>query len=541
MPISARQPQKALLCVSTLLALWLCIFPAANGQPGLSAGSADQREVTFIREKVGGLLDTVFGRSAYHLEVSTRGKGHRIVLVVDSRFRGDYTEAELRTLLGSVAELDFGGADDLILSSLPMAHGRETPTDESSPSTPLLLLLGALLLSGGGAVGWLLARRPLNPYRDQLDAQLESLHKLAEEDPSRVAQVLRLWMRPAAATSAESGGMTQRELAAVIVLSLPKATAASVLRQLLPRELQTLGDIMVRIARVRRTVLRYAVKQFFDDVQEATGFGVKSEADYRSLLESALGEQRAQLIAGAPELQAHIPLLENLRWLEADTIAEMISGEHPQIQAIVVASLDTEKATRTLENLPEQGRADVLLRVAEIDKLQPAAAEAVSRLIESRLESMVNQPNRTPPGQRQAAAILKSVTADWSEVLLQEVYQRDHRLAALLQEQMFTMDDLLGLTSSDWQKVEQQLPDELLARALLSCRPDTREGFLQRLPRGRARSLRPLLKQYAGLGAELIQQSANDVLLMVRRMAASGDIVLSGELRLASPATAGEV
>lgn len=539
MPISARQPQKALLCVSTLLALWLCILPAANAQPGMPAGSVDQRELTFIREKIGGLLDTVFGRSAYHLEVSTRGKGHRIVLVVDSRFRGDYTEAELRTLLGGVAELDFGGPDDLILSSLPMARGSEISTGE--PSTPILLLLGLLLLSGGGAAGWLLARRPLNnPYRDQLDAQLESLHKLAEDDPSRVAQVLRLWMRPAAATSAESGGMTQRELAAVIVLSLPKATAASVLRQLLPRELQTLGDIMVRIARVRRTVLRYAVKQFFDDVQEATGFGVKSEADYRSLLESALGEQRAQLIAGAPELQAHIPLLENLRWLEADTIAEMIAGEHPQIQAIVVASLDTEKATRTLENLPEQGRADVLLRVAEIDKLQPAAAEAVSRLIESRLESMVNQPNRTPPGQRQAAAILKSVTADWSEVLLQEVYQRDHRLAALLQDQMFTMDDLLGLTSSDWQKVEQQLPDELLARALLSCRPDTREGFLQRLPRGRARSLRPLLKQYAGLGAELIQQSANDVLLMVRRLAASGDIVLSGELRLASPATAGE-
>lgn len=538
MPTTARQPQKALLCVSTLLALWLCILPAASAQSGLPAGSVDQRELTFIREKIGGLLDTVFGRSAYHLEVSTRGKGHRIVLVVDSRFRGDYTEAELRTLLGSVAELDFGGADDLILSSLPMARGPEISAGE--PSTPILLLLGLLLLSGGGAVGWLLARRPLNPYRDQLDAQLESLHKLAEDDPSRVAQVLRLWMRPAAATSAESGGMTQRELAAVIVLGLPKATAASVLRQLLPRELQTLGDIMVRIARVRRTVLRYAVKQFFEDVQEATGFGVKSEADYRSLLESALGEQRAQLIAGAPELQSHIPLLENLRWLEADTIAEMIAGEHPQIQAIVVASLDTEKATRTLENLPEQGRADVLLRVAEIDKLQPAAAEAVSRLIESRLESMVNQPNRTPSGQRQAAAILKSVTADWSEVLLQEVYQRDHQLAALLQDQMFTMDDLLGLTSSDWQKVEQQLPDELLARALLSCRPDTREGFLQRLPRGRARSLRPLLKQYAGLGAELIQQSANDVLLMVRRMAASGDIVLSGELRLASPATAGE-
>ncbi|MBB3046203.1 flagellar motor switch protein FliG [Litorivivens lipolytica] len=539
-----RHFQIVALCASASLGFWLGPASQSLAQPGVPTGSAEQRELTFIREKVSGLLDMVFGRSAYHLELATIGsgknKGHQLVLVVDSRFRGEYAEAELRSLIASVAGLNFNGPDQLTLSSLPMASAQSPVVETDTVSFSLMALVGLTMAGLGAAGGWLLARRQRSPYRDQLDAQLEALHKLAEEDPSRVAQVLRLWLRPAAATSAESGGMTARELAAIIVLSLPKATAASVLRPLLPRELQAIGDIMVRIARVRRTVLRYAVKQFFEDVQEATGFGVKSEADYRSLLENALGEQRAQLIAGAPELQSHIPLLENLRWLEADTIAEMIAGEHPQIQAIVVASLDTEKATRTLESLPESTRADVLLRVAEIDKLQPAAAEAVSKLIESRLESMTSQPNRTPPGQRQAAAILKSVTADWSEVLLQEVYRRDHRLAAQLQEHMFTMDDLLGLTSADWQKVEQQLPDDLLARALLSCRPDTREGFLQRLPRGRARSLRPLLKQYAGLGAELIQQSANDVLLMVRRMAASGDIVLSGELRLASPATAGE-
>ena len=120
---------------------------------------------------------------------------------------------------------------------------------------------------------------------------------------------------------------------------------------------------------------------------------------------------------------------------------------------------------------------------------------------------------------------------------MQDIYHRDQGLATTLQDQMFTMDDLLGLTSEDWKKVQDQLPDDLLARALLACRPDTREGFLQRLPKARSRTLRPLLKEYAGLGAERIQQSANDVLHLVRRMAASGDIVLSGELRLASPVT----
>lgn len=119
---------------------------------------------------------------------------------------------------------------------------------------------------------------------------------------------------------------------------------------------------------------------------------------------------------------------------------------------------------------------------------------------------------------------------------MQDIYRRDQSLAAVLQDQMFTMDDLLALTTGDWQKVLQQLPDDLLSRALLSCRPDTREGFMQRLPKSRARAIRPLLRQFAGVGADLIQQSANDVLALVRRMAAAGDIVVGGELRLADPA-----
>lgn len=503
-----------------------------NAQPGGDTLAAHE----LSRERLVSLLDAMFGREGYHLQLTQDELGPRLVLVVDQRFQNDYSASGLRDLIASVSGA--GESLRLVHSSMPLSAGAVGVDMPEGPATRLWYILAViLLLAVGGACGWFLAMRPIAGYRDNLDGQLDALQKLAAEDPSRVAQVLRLWMRPAAAASAESGGMTQRELAAVILLSLPKQVAAGVLQQLLPREIQVVGDIMVRIARVRRTVLRYAVRQFFNDVQEATGFGVKSDSDFRGLLETALGEKRTQLIAGSPEIQNNVPLLENLRWLDADTLTELIGGEHPQVQAIVVASLDTEKATRVVECLPANVRADVLLRVAELDKLQPAAAEAVAELIESKLDKLSSQSNRIPPGRRQAASILKSVSADWSEALLQDIYRRDQGLAAILQEQMFTMDDLLGLTSSDWNKVHQQLPDDLLARALLSCRPDTREGFLQRLPKSRARSIRPLLKQFAGVGAELIQQSAHDVLLLVRRMAASGDIVLGGELRLASPST----
>ncbi len=533
MTIKWGKPLADLLRTSALIMLLLLAGTVA-AQPGVPSEADNRRELDLARERLIDLLDSVFGRDGYHVQLGQTRDGPRILLVIDRDFQNDYSEQGLRELIATAIGADY----PVVLSSMPLVtepHSHDV--DHGALSIGWAVLGGVLLLAFGAGVGWLVGRRPRESYKDEVDLRLAELEKLASEDPSRVAQVLRLWLRPTAGGTPESGGMTQRELAAVILLSLSKPVAAGVLQQFLPREIQLVGDIMVRLARVRRTVLRYAVKQFFNDVQEATGFGVKAESDFRGLLESALGEKRTRLIAGAPEIQENIPLLENLRWLEPETLAELVGGEHPQVQAIVVASLDTEKATRLIECLPANVRADVVLRVAELDKLQPAAAEAVAELIESKLDKLSNHSNRIPPGRRQAAAILKSVSADWSEALLQDIYHRDQGLATTLQDQMFTMDDLLGLTSEDWKKVQDQLPDDLLARALLGCRPDTREGFLQRLPKARSRTLRPLLKEYAGLGAERIQQSANDVLHLVRRMAASGDIVLSGELRLASPVT----
>lgn len=511
-----------------------------QAQPLAADELESRRERDLARQRLLSVLDSVFGVGGYHAEMSQADSGPQVLLVVDRRFRGEYSESELRKLVAATLGVDLTDPRAFILSSLPLSENAPQSSREETASSLALMVLGGVVLFGLGAISvWYFGpiARERNHYRDELDADLENFRKLATDDPARVAQVLRMWMRPAAIASAQSGGMTQRELAAVLLLSLPKENAAVVIQHFLPKEIQILGDIMIRIARVRRTVLRYAVVQFSSDVQEATGFGVRSEWDMHGLFEAALGEKRSRLISGFSDLQSSAPLLENLRWLDIDATIDLIRAEHPQLQAIVVASLDLDKATQVLERLPENTRADVLMRVAELDKLQPAAAEALSELIEKKLAS----PSRTSatgrPGQRQAASILKSVSAEWAESLMQDIYRRDQSLAALLQDQMFSMDDLLALTSGDWQKVQQQIPDDLLARALLSCRPDTREGFLQRLPKTRARAVRPLLRRFAGVGADLIQQSANDVLALVRRMAAAGDIVVGGELRLADPAS----
>ncbi len=426
MPELGHRRAQPLKSAYWVLILFLGLSGAVWSQSQPVSESDPIRERELSRNRLLSVLDSVFGHSGYRADITFDEAGAKVLLVVDRRFRGEYGETELQKLVSAALEDELTAPGAFVLTSLPISENQSIQSPARDGSLIPFVLGGLFLFCLGALLTWLFSSRKAgrNRYRDQLDADLDNFRKLAVDDAARVAQVLRMWMRPAAAASAESGGMTQRELAAVLLLSLPKDSAALVIQHFLPKEVQILGDIMVRIARVRRTVLRYAVSQFFNDVQEATGFGVRSEWDMHGLFETALGEKRSRQISGFSDLQSSAPLLENLRWLDVDATADLIRKEHPQLQAIVIAALEVDKATQVLECLPESARADVLMRVAELDKLQPAAVEAVSSLIEKKLGAPSRASYTGRPGQRQAASILKSVSAQWAESLMQDTNPR---------------------------------------------------------------------------------------------------------------------
>ena len=50
--------------------------------------------------------------------------------------------------------------------------------------------------------------------------------------------------------------------------------------------------------------------------------------------------------------------IEALKWMEAKAVAQIISGEHPQVAAIVLAHLEPEQSASVLPLLSEEKRTD---------------------------------------------------------------------------------------------------------------------------------------------------------------------------------------
>src|SRR3546814_10728988 len=115
------------------------------------------------------------------------------------------------------------------------------------------------------------------------------------------------------------------------------------------------------------TRFRSAVLQMFR--QEADQFMAVTlgSNDYiRAVLTKALGTDRAAgLIEDILEAGDGDNGIDALNWLDAGSVAELISDEHPQIIATILVHLERDRASNVLALLPERLRNDVMLRRSE--------------------------------------------------------------------------------------------------------------------------------------------------------------------------------
>jgi len=79
--------------------------------------------------------------------------------------------------------------------------------------------------------------------------------------------------------------------------------------------------------------------------------------------------------------------LEILRWMDARSISEMIRGEHPQIIAIILAFLDYSLAADVLSYLDEAIRPEVMMRVANLETIQPEALDELEVIMKQQFSN----------------------------------------------------------------------------------------------------------------------------------------------------------
>ncbi len=183
------------------------------------------------------------------------------------------------------------------------------------------------------------------------------------------------------ATSPEEG----LEKSATLLIALGEDRAAEVLKHLGPREVQKIGHAMASLKSVPRAKVEGILDEFLQASEEHAAVHVDTDNYVRSVLTKALGDDKASNLISRILQTGETSGIEGLKWMDAATVADLIKNEHPQIISTILVHLEHDHASEILNHFTERLRNDVVLRIATLEGIQPAALrelnEAMMRAI----------------------------------------------------------------------------------------------------------------------------------------------------------------
>lgn len=316
--------------------------------------------------------------------------------------------------------------------------------------------------------------------------------------------------------------------AAILLMSLGEEEAGQVLRHLSPREVQKIGETIAKTRAVSRERLGEVADRFVTATAGQSLFAADTSDYVRAVMHRALGEEKAAILVDRILQTADLTGIENLKWMDAVSVAEVLKVEHPQIVAAILVHLEAEHASAILVALPEALRAEVLLRVATLEGIQPAALEDLNEVMFRVLAGGGKIKKPSLGGAKTAAGMINMLGAGVDTQVIDAIRMHDPDLAQRIADLMFVFDDVMKLDDKALQLVLKEVASETLIVALKGAAPALRDKFLANMSSRAAESLREDLESRGPMRLSEVEAQQKEILKAVRRLADDGQITLGG-------------
>lgn len=322
--------------------------------------------------------------------------------------------------------------------------------------------------------------------------------------------------------------LTGVEKAAIFLMTLGEANAAQIIKHLGPREVQKIGTAMAAMQNVSRDMVKTSVADFVVGMQRQTPLGIGNDDYIRKVLTDALGDEKAKSMIDRILIGGSTKGLESLKWMDAKGVAELIRFEHPQIIAIVLSYLDSDQSAQVLSLLPENTRGDLMMRIATMDGVQPAAMKELNDMLEVQLRGGAQGQNSGMGGLKCAANILNFVDRTAEAKISEIISEHDPELAGKIQDLMFTFDNLADVDDRGIQTLLREISSDNLVLALKGAEEAIKAKIFKNMSQRAGDMLREDLETRGPVKLSDVEAAQKEIITIARRLADEGQISLGG-------------
>ena len=322
--------------------------------------------------------------------------------------------------------------------------------------------------------------------------------------------------------------LTVERTIATVLLSIDQELAAKVLRSFSDDTLDKVTRAMQELQEV--AVDRDGVRNCYSSAVKRMRQGGVALGDVggmmKSVLSRAFGEERSADVTrrANSDILAKRPFVV-FESIGAEDLAQLLAEEHPQIAAVFLAHIDRKKGGEVLQHLEEDARADLVQRVATLDRTPVDVVQRVLEVMRKKVKDRGLTSMRSDPASWiKAAASLLINLGGGHKAVLDKIEVIDAEIASQIREQMFTFDDIQKLDKKSIQKILSSVDSRQLAVSLKATTPTVEQVILGNLSKRAAETVREERDNLGPMPLSEVLAAQGEILKSIRAMIDKGEI-----------------
>ncbi|UUZ85924.1 flagellar motor switch protein FliG [Paenibacillus sp. P26] len=322
-------------------------------------------------------------------------------------------------------------------------------------------------------------------------------------------------------------GLTGRQKAAILLISLGPEVSAQIFKHLRDEEIE---QLTLEIANVRKVdnSEKDAILAEFHQICLAQEFISQGGIAYaKEILEKALGSQKAFDIINRLTATLQVRPFDFARKADPAQILNFIQNENSQTIALVLSYLQPEQASIILSSPPQEKQADVAKRIALMDSTSPEVISQVERVLEQKLSATVTQDYTTAGGISAVVQILNGVDRGTERTILDSLEIQDPELAEEIKKRMFVFEDIVNIDNRSIQRIIRDIENADLQLALKVASEEVREAIFKNMSKRMAETFKEEMEYMGPVRLRDVEEAQTRIVSTIRRLEESGEIIIA--------------
>ncbi|MFO7760986.1 MAG: flagellar motor switch protein FliG [Desulfobia sp.] len=321
------------------------------------------------------------------------------------------------------------------------------------------------------------------------------------------------------------GNLTGPEKAAVFLLTLGDDFTAQVFKRLEEEEIKIVGRQMSRIDRVDKEDVAALLREFRSD-EGGDEIYLSGTDMLENALKSSVSSDKASSILNDIRSDWRVTLFRKARKLEPKVLVNFLRNEHPQTVALVLSVLETGQAADILAEMEEEVQIEIVMRMAELDKVSPDILVDLDRVLQEELLAVEGMEGQRLGGVESIAEILNNVDRSMESRVLEGVEEQREGLAEEIRRLMFVFEDLLGVDDRGMMAILKEVSTDDLKLALKTASEELKEKIFNNMSSRAVEMLKEDMEVMGPKRVKDVEAAQQTIIQVAKRLENEGKVIL---------------